>query len=55
MQEQLETEEEEVRSRRRMAGLLDHLRTISCCAEFLAPRNKVLPHSLEPLGVEDGV
>jgi len=51
MQEELETEE--ARSGR-MAALLDHLRSISCCAEFLAPRNKVLPHSLEPLG-EDGV
>ena len=37
-----------------MAALLDRLRSISCCADFLAPRNKVLPHSLEPLG-EDGV
>ena len=51
MQEELETEE--VRSGR-MAALLEQLRSISCCAEFLAPRNKVLPHSLEPLG-EDGV
>ena len=52
MQEE-EVESEEVRSGR-MATLLDRLRSISCCAEFLAPRNKVLPHSLEPLG-EDGV
>ena len=51
MQDELETEE--VRSGR-MAALLDRLRSISCCADFLAPRNKVLPHSLEPLG-EDGV
>merc|ERR1719278_2319857 len=51
MQEELDTEE--VRTGR-MAALLDHLRSVSCCAEFLAPRNKVLPHSLEPLG-EDGV
>ena len=49
--DQLETEE--VRTGR-MAALLDQLRSVSCCAEFLAPRNKVLPHSLEPLG-EDGV
>ena len=50
--DQLETEE--VRTGR-MAALLDQLRSVSCCAEFLAPRNKVLPHSLEPLGEEDGV
>ena len=47
-----DNEEEEVVEGSRVAVLMRQLRSLSCCTEFLAPRNKVLPHGLEPLGTD---
>ena len=53
-QEMQEEEEAPPPPGSRMAAVFETVCSLSCCSDFLAPRNRVLPHGLEPLG-EAGV